>query len=225
LPNLRLTILAADGVSKRDVFRFPDPFAVATIGGKQTKTTKAISRTLNPYWNESFNLRVTEDSILLVQIFDDKKLKKKDKGFLGLINLRVGDVMDLSSSESQMVTRDLKRSELSNETLPVRGKLIMVLGPIEGTDAGGKSLRKVETLLGSGTNNPSIENTARKQLSRSEQVVKTSGTSSSFSSLMDKEGNWLPAGWERREDADSGRTYYVDHNNKRTTWEAPRAPT
>jgi hypothetical protein len=37
---------------------FPDPFAVATLGGEQTKTTTVIKRTLNPYWNESFDLYV-----------------------------------------------------------------------------------------------------------------------------------------------------------------------
>ncbi len=35
---------------------FPDPFAVATINGEQTKTTAVTKRTLNPYWNESFDL-------------------------------------------------------------------------------------------------------------------------------------------------------------------------
>jgi E3 ubiquitin-protein ligase NEDD4 len=35
---------------------FPDPFAVATLGGEQTKTTSVIKRTLNPYWNESFDM-------------------------------------------------------------------------------------------------------------------------------------------------------------------------
>ena len=39
--------------------------------------------------------KVTEDSILAIQIFDQKKFKKKDQGFLGVINVRVGDVMDL----------------------------------------------------------------------------------------------------------------------------------
>ena len=37
---------------------FPDPFAVATINGEQTKTTPVSKRTLNPYWNESFDLYV-----------------------------------------------------------------------------------------------------------------------------------------------------------------------
>jgi hypothetical protein len=55
-PNLRVTIIAADGLYKRDVFRFPDPFAVATMNGEQTKTTSVSKRTLNPYWNEAFDL-------------------------------------------------------------------------------------------------------------------------------------------------------------------------
>lgn len=94
---------------------FPDPFAVATISGEQTKTTGVIKKTLNPYWNESFDMsvfptshpspassnhsprRVTEESILAVQIFDQKKFKKKDQGFLGVVNVRVGSVLDLDA--------------------------------------------------------------------------------------------------------------------------------
>ena len=38
---------------------------------------------------------MTESSIIAVQIFDQKKFKKKDQGFLGVINIRVGDVLVL----------------------------------------------------------------------------------------------------------------------------------
>lgn len=41
--------------------------------------------------------RATEDSILAIQIFDQKKFKKKDQGFLGVINIRVGDVIDFDA--------------------------------------------------------------------------------------------------------------------------------
>jgi len=53
----------------------------------------------------------------------------------------------------------------------------------------------------------------------------TNGTASSrsggFSSFEDSQGR-LPAGWERRED-NLGRTYYVDHNTRSTTWTRPSA--
>ena len=39
--------------------------------------------------------KVNEDSILAIQIFDQKKFKKKDQGFLGVINVRIGSVIDL----------------------------------------------------------------------------------------------------------------------------------
>ena len=45
--------------------------------------------------------RASEDSILAVQIFDQKKFKKKDQGFLGVINVRVGDVVDFSSGQDR----------------------------------------------------------------------------------------------------------------------------
>jgi E3 ubiquitin-protein ligase NEDD4 len=32
-----------------------------------------------------------------VQIFDQKKFKKKDQGFLGVINVRIGSVIDLDA--------------------------------------------------------------------------------------------------------------------------------
>jgi len=40
---------------------------------------------------------VTEESILAVQIFDQKKFKKKDQGFLGVVNVRIGSVIDLDA--------------------------------------------------------------------------------------------------------------------------------
>ncbi len=39
---------------------------------------------------------MNEDSILAVQVFDQKKFKKKDQGFLGVINIRIGDLIELA---------------------------------------------------------------------------------------------------------------------------------
>ncbi|KAF7904904.1 uncharacterized protein EAF01_005426 [Botrytis porri] len=259
-PNLRLTIIAADGLYKRDVFRFPDPFAVATLSGEQTKTTAVIKRTLNPYWNEIFDLRANEDSILAVQIFDQKKFKKKDQGFLGVINVRVGDVIDFSSPQDQMLTRDLKKS---TDNLVVHGKLIISLSTNLDAPPRGGSLAPPTNDHSTSSNRPPIHtptgsvsgfsNAASSPASHTPQpqgVVMANGAVSNgptpghapaagsggsnappasagaghrngLSSFEDAQGR-LPAGWERRED-NLGRTYYVDHNTRSTSWNRPSA--
>lgn len=60
----------------------------------------------------------------------------------------------------------------------------------------------------------------------SSSAVATSGAprrndGSGFSAFEDAQGR-LPGGWERRED-NLGRTYYVDHNSRQTTWIRPTA--
>ncbi|KAI6111484.1 hypothetical protein EV401DRAFT_1890826 [Pisolithus croceorrhizus] len=122
--KIRITVVAADGLSKRDVFRLPDPFAVITVDAEQTHTTSVIKKTLNPYWNESFDISVKESSVVAVQIFDQRKFKRRDQGFLGVVNVRVSDVLDFGLDAHEMLTLDLKKS---NDNLVVHGKLIIYL--------------------------------------------------------------------------------------------------
>lgn len=37
---------------------------------------------------------VKESSVIAVQIFDQRKFKRRDQGFLGVVNVRVSDVLD-----------------------------------------------------------------------------------------------------------------------------------
>lgn len=258
-PNLRVTIIAADGLYKRDVFRFPDPFAVATVNGEQTRTTSVIKKTLNPYWNENFDMRVTEDSVLAVQIFDQKKFKKKDQGFLGVINVRVGSVIDLDAGGDEMLTRDLKKS---NDNMVVHGKLILNLStnlsqPLSQpgqaqptrpsvsahssmnglashasvTPVGHQSTQSLHPEIYP-VNRPIPTNPVPQRLSQPTPVPPanamppatqngTQGRNTGYSAFEDAQGR-LPGGWERREDH-LGRTYYVDHNTRQTTWVRPGA--
>lgn len=233
-------VVAAESLYKRDVFRQPDPFAVITLDGSQTKTTKTAKKTLNPYWNESFKFNASENSILVIQVFDQKKFKKKDQGFLGVINVRIGDVIDLSlNNAEETITRDLKKS---NENLQVSGKLIVVISHSKNRNtnsttnstnnnntssintttsinniANTSNLQSIPVLTSNSSNPPPISNS-------SAPAISTPGASSSannrqFSSFEDQFGR-LPPGWERRTD-NFGRTYYVDHNSRTTTWQRP----
>ncbi|KAK3714183.1 hypothetical protein LTR37_007985 [Vermiconidia calcicola] len=252
-PNLRVTIIAADGLYKRDVFRFPDPFAVATISGEQTRTTGVIKKTLNPYWNESFDMRVNHDSILAVQIFDQKKFKKKDQGFLGVVNVHIGSAVDMDAGGDEMITKDLRKS---NDNLVVNGKLILNLStnlrtPIAtGNNNQNRPSLSSAGASANGTHTPTTpmgahsstslaadrptSNTGSAVATRQNTNTAVSGNAavttngatarrneSGFSAFEDAQGR-LPPGWERRED-NLGRTYYVDHNSRQTTWIRPTA--
>jgi hypothetical protein len=38
---------------------------------------------------------VKDSSVVAVQIFDQRKFKRRDQGFLGVVNIRVSEVLDL----------------------------------------------------------------------------------------------------------------------------------
>ena len=47
-----------------------------------------------PFSSDNFST-VKDSSVVAVQIFDQRKFKRKDQGFLGVVNVRVSDVLDL----------------------------------------------------------------------------------------------------------------------------------
>lgn len=237
-PNLQVTIIAADALYKRDLLRLPDPFVVITVDGAQTQSTSVIKKTLNPYWNESFLVEVKPSSIIAIQIFDHKKFKRKDQGFLGVINLVVRDVIDLEHGGDQMLTRDLKKS---TDNLAVSGKLVVNLSTDVGrqngaTGATASSNHSAPSHPPSVSTAPSAANSARPPAAppvtsqgstaapSAESMAQggtqqQSSTNRNLSSFEDQLGP-LPHGWERRTD-NLGRTYYVDHHTRSTTWTRP----
>ncbi|KNE55628.1 hypothetical protein AMAG_01515 [Allomyces macrogynus ATCC 38327] len=219
--SIRLTVIAADGLYKRDVFRLPDPFAVVTVDGAQTQTTAVIKKTLNPYWNESFELEVTASSVIAVQIFDQKRFKRAgNQGFLGVVNVQVGQVLNLDSADAdEMLTLELKKSQSVDV---VRGKVIINLSTMV---MGANRAAPVATASSSAANGAgaATASTASSTPSSAPPGASVQGNGASnhgsFSSTSDHLGS-LPPGWERRIDH-LGRTYYVDHNTRTTTWNRP----
>lgn len=65
---------------------------------------------------------------------------------------------------------------------------------------------------------PAGEHVATVQTNGGPNIIGPGGPRN-ITSFVDDQGR-LPAGWERRED-NLGRTYYVDHNSRTTTWNRP----
>lgn len=259
MASARYVVATCPTHTQRDVFRLPDPFAIVTVDGEQTHTTSVIKKTLNPYWNDSFDITVNDASVVAVQIFDQKKFKKRDQGFLGVINVRVADVIDLELGGKALLTRDLKKS---NDNLVVHGKLIIDLNtnvstplaneassaPVvtptvaPGPAASANSSTTPSSTMPVVSETPSITEPERvapaaatptplvvtpatmdtattPQSATRTATMHNSPTARAVDSRSDELGP-LPTGWERRTDH-LGRTYYVDHNTRSTTWTRP----
>ncbi|KAL0571341.1 hypothetical protein V5O48_010623 [Marasmius crinis-equi] len=284
--HLRVTLHSASGLVKRDLLSLPDPFAVLTVDGEQTNSTAVSRRTLSPTWNDHFDVTVWQSSMIAIQLFDHRKFKKRDQGFLGVINIAAEEAISLATTgHGDMITRDLT---MTTNNLQVYGKLSFGfslpnrppppapqaadpnLFRIPAADTAHLSSSPHPAALSPGlerprSTNPSISIDQRPFQPEDEDLSRTPRQPLSSTSLRpspsptttmstprfpqpeiggrpisvnpppssaqnpqsrlldDSEGNPLPAGWERRIDP-SGRTYYVDHNSRTTTWHRPGAP-
>ncbi|RKP09668.1 hypothetical protein THASP1DRAFT_28551 [Thamnocephalis sphaerospora] len=136
---VNLTVVGARHLYKRDIFRSPDTIAIVTVDGGQMRVTQVKKRSLNPAWNQSFLLDVTDDSVITVEVYDQSKLAKKNRGFLGIVRVSIQSLFAESCAETCAL--DLQATELSKS---VRGQLIVSVTYTDYTpadDAGTRSIR------------------------------------------------------------------------------------
>ena len=75
---LRVTVLKGRNLAPKDKRGTSDPYLVITLGDAK-EATSVVSKTLNPEWNQTFEMPVTEaDSALLEAVCWDKDRFKKD---------------------------------------------------------------------------------------------------------------------------------------------------
>ncbi|KAJ3375850.1 hypothetical protein GGF31_003055 [Allomyces arbusculus] len=202
---INFTVIAADGLYKRDAVRLPYPFATVTVDGVQQSTTAIIRRTLNPYWNESFEIEVTPSSVITVQISDQRLVKSGDaQPSLGIAYVHLGQTdFNLDAVEAdKMLALELAKPQ---PNVLVRGKVIVNLSANNSNTSCAASLANASAANESGT------------------VGSSASSVSSMAATLNLADDQvpLPAGWEMRT-MPSGRPYFVDHNTRTTTWDDPR---
>lgn len=85
----RVTILCARNVAKQDFFRLPDPFARITVDGSgQCHTTRSLKGTIDPTWNQQYDLFVSNTESITISVWNQRKVHKgRGAGFLGCIRI------------------------------------------------------------------------------------------------------------------------------------------
>lgn len=119
--TVRITILAANSLVKRELFSLPDPFAVVSVDADQTYTTSPVKRSLSPAWNQHFDITVRPTSTVIIQIFDQKRFRKRDQGFLGLVELTGQEAIEHTANSYRLITHDLRQSSTGTS---VYGKML-----------------------------------------------------------------------------------------------------
>ncbi|XP_022815743.1 E3 ubiquitin-protein ligase Nedd-4 isoform X2 [Spodoptera litura] len=198
---LRLRIVGAYSLAKKDIFGASDPYVrveLQKVDGDvtlDTFLTKTKKKTLNPTWNQEFVFRVKPaEHKLLIQVFDENRLTRDD--FLGMVEVPLSTVPTETAASA--------RPSVVKYPLRPRSARSRVRGYIEVYHA------LVGRVGEAGAEEPAP--------SDDWELVEPSPQQGVVQPAIG--GDPLPPGWEERQDA-NGRTYYVNHIERSTQWERP----
>ncbi|CAH2239792.1 E3 ubiquitin-protein ligase SMURF1 [Pararge aegeria] len=202
--KIRLTILCARNLVRRDLFRLPDPFAKISVDGSgQVYSTNAVKATLDPKWNTHYDLYLTKGDGITISVWNQRKVhKRQGSGFLGCVRIQPSTVHKLKDTGYQCLELC---EDSSGETCGVRGQVIVSLLSRDGA--------RGEPASAAGEGSPlAVVGPAGEVRTPRDPPINSNGTNLP-----------LPLHWEERR-CNSGRTYYVNHALRQTQWERPVDP-
>ncbi|XP_069785839.1 E3 ubiquitin-protein ligase SMURF2 isoform X6 [Narcine bancroftii] len=129
-------VLCAKNLVKKDFFRLPDPFAKIVVDGSgQCHSTDTVKNTLDPKWNQHYDLYIGRSDSITISVWNHKKIhKKQGAGFLGCVRLLSNAINRLKDTGYQRL--DLcKLSPNDNDT--VRGQIVVSLQSRDRIGSGG----------------------------------------------------------------------------------------
>ncbi|KAH0511847.1 E3 ubiquitin-protein ligase SMURF1 [Microtus ochrogaster] len=116
--------------------RLPDPFAKIVVDGSgQCHSTDTVKNTLDPKWNQHYDLYVGKTDSITISVWNHKKIhKKQGAGFLGCVRL-------LSNAISRLKDTGYQRLDLCklnpSDTDAVRGQIVVSLQTRDRIGSGG----------------------------------------------------------------------------------------
>ncbi|XP_065659340.1 E3 ubiquitin-protein ligase SMURF2 isoform X2 [Hydra vulgaris] len=141
----RVTILCANNIAKRDFFRLPDPFARISVDGSgQCHTTCCLKKTVDPKWNQYYDLFVAHTESITISVWNQRKVHKcRGAGFLGAVKVlptaieRLKDkgyhslnLTNVNSDDNQYVTGQITVSIASKEYNKGRSAVVDLVGNV-----------------------------------------------------------------------------------------------
>ncbi|XP_056428353.1 E3 ubiquitin-protein ligase NEDD4 isoform X2 [Hyla sarda] len=201
---LRVKVIAGFGLAKKDLLGASDPYVKLTLydptnGILTSIQTKTVKKSLNPKWNEEILLRVSpQQHRLRFEVFDENRLTRDD--FLGQVDIPLYQL----PTENPRLERPYTFKDFilhpRNHKSKVKGHL---------------RLKMTYLPKNSGSEE---ENTEQGEEVEPGWVILDQPDPSC--QPQQQELSPLPPGWEEKQDI-LGRTYYINHQFKRTQWQRP----
>ncbi|XP_033151006.1 E3 ubiquitin-protein ligase Smurf1 [Drosophila busckii] len=131
--KVRITLLCARNLARKDIFRQPDPFAKVQVDGTaQVHSTEISKSTLDPKWNAHYDLFLGRGDAITITVWNQRKIHK-GSGFLGCVRIPASTIQSLKGAGFQRL--DLGKLSPDDDEL-VRGQIIISLlskdGPCSG---------------------------------------------------------------------------------------------
>jgi len=218
---IRVEVLSGHQLCKKDIFGASDPYVKVTLykprsNGKIDREidnveTKTKKRTLEPKWNEVFFFRAKpRENRLIFTVFDQNRVTRDD--FLGLVDIPLNSSYVHANSSSA----DYREFHLRPRSTKSRVKGFLRL-KLSYEDSQQENVQQTvdqsEAAILSRDQQQEVNTSAPDVDNRTELVDEQD-------SSMTSQSSQLPEGWEERQD-NLGRTYYVNHTTKKTTWHRP----
>ncbi|XP_058828443.1 E3 ubiquitin-protein ligase SMURF2 [Topomyia yanbarensis] len=133
--KIRITILCARNLLRKDYFRLPDPFAKIRVDGTpQEYKTEIFKSSLEPRWNTHYDLFLGKNDNITISIWNQRKVQRRQgSGFLGCVRIVAGTIQRLKDTGYQRLEL-CKASQDDPE--PVKGQIIVSLMSRDATTGG-----------------------------------------------------------------------------------------
>uniref|UniRef100_A0A671SUA0 E3 ubiquitin-protein ligase n=1 Tax=Sinocyclocheilus anshuiensis TaxID=1608454 RepID=A0A671SUA0_9TELE len=203
--QLQITVLSAKLRDNKKNWFGPSPYVEVCVDG-QSKKTEKCTNTHSPKWKQSLTVIVTPFSKLIFRVWSHQTLKSDI--LLGMAALEVSKTLKANNMKSEFPYSPLV-------SLPIHC-IVFLASSAGSTPTHGSSAPSPETSPRVCVNGET-ESQGSSSGSGSNQAPRASPTPPRASLISN---GLLPPGWEQRVDQND-RVYYVDHIEKRTTWERP----
>lgn len=249
---LRVRIERAHGLAKKDLFGFSDPYVTLELkqsGGHVVDSvkTKTIKKTLDPVWKEEWIFRVRNTFVhtLAFHVFDENRVTRDD--FLGQIEIPLDSKIPTEKRSRPIVAKGHTLKQRSQKS-KVKGKITVYVAYLpnrrsaESRESNRRRRAQLSPSESNSTDFSGLENVSGAEsavsfddVERIDSTPTESISESASGSTLNTEdiervghdmedfmaGLTLPEGWEERCDG-NGRTFYVNHETRRTQWEHPQ---